>query len=105
MQEEENNTLITPEGYILKFREQETVNIDLEIPKRVLSSLEKIAAKRDMPVEAVLKFYIGQGLRNDLANDVAGDVLEKTEEVLSKHLKSKEEVSEILNEIKSDLAA
>jgi hypothetical protein len=103
--QEENNNLITPEGYTLKFREQETVDINLQIPKRVLSSLEKVAAKRDMPLEAVLKFHIGQGLRQDLANDVAGNVSEKTEEVLSKHLESKEEISEILHEIKTDLAA
>jgi len=103
--QEENNNLVTPEGYTLKFKEVETVELNLEIPKRVLDSLEEVAAKRDLPLEAVLKFYIGQGLRQDVANLFSGNVLEKTEEILTKHLKSKEEVSEILNEIKNDLAA
>ncbi len=103
--QEENDNLVTPEGYTLKFKEIETVELNLEIPKRVLDSLEKVAAKRDLPLEAVVKFYIGQGLRQDVTNLFAGNVLEKTEEVLTKHLKSKEEVSEILSEIKNDLAA
>jgi hypothetical protein len=97
--------LITEEGFVLKFRERESEEVTLDIPKDVLASLEKVAQKRDLSVHALLKLYIGQNLRQDLSNLFAGDVLEKTEEVLTKHLKSREEVSEILNEIKNDLAA
>lgn len=103
--QEENKTIVTPEGYTLRYREEETVELKLEIPKRVLSSLENIAEKRNLPLEAVVKFYIGQGLRLNVANFFSGNILEKTEEVLSRHLHSKEEVSEILREIKTDLAA
>jgi len=103
--QEENKTLVTPEGYTLKYREQETVELKLDIPKKVLNSLERIAAKRNLPLEAVVKFYIGQGLRLDVVNLFSGNILEKTEEVLSRHIQSKEEVSEILREIKMDLAA
>jgi hypothetical protein len=97
--------LKTEEGYILKFRERESEEITLKIPKDVLASLEKVAGKRDMSVHALLKLYIGQNLRQDLANYFSNSILEKTEEVLSRHLQSKEEVSEILREIKTDLAA
>jgi hypothetical protein len=97
--------LITEEGFVLKFRERESEEFTLDIPKDVLASLEKVAEKRGLSVHALLKLYIGQNLRQDLANYFAGDVLEKTEEVLTKHLKSKEEVSEIISEIKNDLAA
>ncbi len=103
--QEENKTLVTPEGYTLKYREQETVELKLDIPKKVLNSLERVAAKRNLPLEAVVKFYIGQGLRLDVVNLFSGNILEKTEEVLSRHIQSKEEVSEILREIKIDLAA
>ncbi|MDQ3322931.1 MAG: hypothetical protein M3525_10965 [Acidobacteriota bacterium] len=103
--QEENKTIVTPEGYTLKFREQEMVELKLDVPKTVLNSLEKVAAKRNLPLEAVVKFYIGQGLRLDVANFFSGNVLEKTEEVLSRRLQSKEEVSEILHEIKMDLVA
>jgi hypothetical protein len=97
--------LITEEGFSLKFQERESEEISIDLPKEALISLEKIAKRRDMSLHALLKFYIGQNLRHDLATLFAGNVLEKTEEVLSKHLKSKEEVSGILNEIKHDLAA
>jgi hypothetical protein len=41
--QEENKTIVTPEGYTLRYREEETVELKLEIPKRVLSSLESVA--------------------------------------------------------------
>lgn len=62
---EKNKNLITPEGYNLKFRERESVEIKLDVPKTVLKSLEEIAVKKNLSVESVLKFFIGQGLRNE----------------------------------------
>lgn len=97
--------LTTEEGFSLKFRERESEEFVLKIPKDVLASLEKVAQKRDMSVHGLLKLYIGQNLRQDIANYFSGNVLEKTEEVLSRHLQNKEEVKEILREIKLDLAA
>lgn len=97
--------VMTEEGFVLRFRERESEEVTLNIPKDVLASLEKVANNRGLSVHALLKLYIGQNLRQDLANLFAGSVLEKTEEVLSRHLQSKEKVSEILREIKTDLAA
>ena len=39
----------------------------LSMPLDTLVALEKVAAVRDMLVEALIKFYVGQGLRQDLA--------------------------------------
>ncbi|MBH8553212.1 hypothetical protein I8751_12690 [Nostocaceae cyanobacterium CENA357] len=50
----------------LKPRATETVSI--EIPTETLQSLKKIAANRDMSLDALIKFYVGQSLRQDLAN-------------------------------------
>jgi len=97
--------LTTEEGFSLKFRERESEEVALKIPKDVLASLEKVAQKRDMSVHGLLKLYIGQSLRQDVANYFSGNVLEKTEEVLSRHLQNKAEVKEILREIKLDLVA
>jgi hypothetical protein len=97
--------LVTEEGYVLKLRERESEEITLKIPKDVVTSLEKVAKRRDLSVKALLKLYIGQNLRQDLANYFSNNVLERTEEVLSRRLQSKEEVSEILQEIKMDLVA
>ncbi len=63
---EKNKTLVTSEGYKLTFRERESVEVKLNIPKDVLKNLEKIAEKKKLSVESVLKFFIGQGLRNEL---------------------------------------
>lgn len=97
--------IVTEEGYRLKFRERENIEISLTIPKDVLTSLEKVAARRGFDVHALLKLYIGHELRQDLAKLHSENVLERTREVLSKHIKSTEEVSQIIKEIKTDLAA
>jgi len=97
--------IMTEEGFALKFRERESQEIMLKIPNDVLASLEKVAQKRDTSVHALLKLYIGQNLRQDLASYFSSNVLEKAEEVLSRHLQNKEEVNEILREIKLDLVA
>jgi hypothetical protein len=58
-----------------------------------------------MSREALMKFYIGQGLRQDLAHFYGDRVLEKAAQVLAKHLQSEEEVSAILREIRAEAAA
>jgi hypothetical protein len=45
---------------------RETEVISLTLPKDVLASLRQVAAQRDMSYQALLKWYIGQGLRQDL---------------------------------------
>ncbi|MEW6127784.1 MAG: hypothetical protein AB1757_12170 [Acidobacteriota bacterium] len=44
-----------------------------------MASLKEIAASKDMSYEALLKFYIGQGLRKDIAKHFSERVLKKTE--------------------------
>lgn len=55
-----------------------------------------------MSCEALLKFYIGQGLRQDLAQLFSERVLEKTAHVLARHIASEEEASAILREIQTE---
>nr|MBA2495063.1 hypothetical protein [Acidobacteriota bacterium] len=70
--------LVTEEGYVLKFRECESEDVTLNIPKDVLASLEKVARMRDLSLHALLKLYIGQNLRQDLANYFSNNILERT---------------------------
>ncbi len=79
-------------------RPSETVSID--IPKDTLESLRKVSVSRDIPLQALLKFYIGQGLRQDLTKLFGDRVLETAAEVLAKHIQSEEEVSAIMKEIR-----
>ena len=53
-----------------------------------------------MSVEALLKLYVGQSMRQDLAKLSTDRVLEKIAQVLKQHIQSEEEVSAILKEIR-----
>lgn len=57
-----------------------------------------------MSVEALLKFYIGQGLRADLTKAFSERVLDTTAQVLARHIDSEEEISTILREIQAETA-
>jgi len=83
----------------IKFYPRETDTISIEIPKDTIANLKKIASRRDMSDQALLKFYIGQGLRHDLTRFFGDFILEKTENVLTRHIQSEEEVSSIIQEI------
>ena len=102
---DENKTTASPESFKPYVHQEELTDITLQVPEKAMRSLRRVAERRELPIEAVMKFYISKGLREDLADLFAGDVIEKTEQVLSKHLKSKKEVSDIIHEIKNDLAA
>ena len=89
----------------LQLRPRTAEIVSLNIPIDTLASLEKIAANRDMSVQALLlKFYIGQGLREDLAKVFSERLLDKTAEVLARHLESAEEISTIIREIQAETA-
>ncbi|MEG4249860.1 hypothetical protein QUB37_00700 [Microcoleus sp. AT3-A2] len=88
----------------LQVRPRTGERVSLNIPIDTLASLEKIAANRDMSVEALLKFYIGQGLREDLAKVFSERLLDKTAQVLARHLESAEEISTIIREIQAETA-
>ena len=85
---------------LLHVHPRETAVISLAIPKDVLTSLQQVAAQRDMSYQALLKLYIGQGLRQDLARLFGERVLETTARVLAHRLQSEEEVASIMREIR-----
>ncbi len=85
----------------LKLYPRETETVSIRIPKETMASLRQVATLRDMSEYALLKFYIGQGLRQDLARLHSERVLETTVQILSQHLDSQEKVSAILHEIRT----
>lgn len=85
----------------LQIRPRPTETISIKIPSDTLESLKRVAAKQDMSPQALIKFYVGQGLRQDLSKLFGDHVLEMTAEVLTKHIQSDEEVSAILQEIRA----
>jgi hypothetical protein len=92
------------EDFTVQVRPRPTKPISINIPVDTLTTLERVASTRDMSVHALLKLYIGQGLRQDAAQLYADRVLEMTAEVLGRHLDSQEEVAAILREIQGKAA-
>jgi len=86
----------------LQIKPRPTETVSLQIPKDTLKSLQEVADYRDMSVEALLKFYIGQELRQDLAKLFSDRLLEKTARVLGRHIQSEAEVSAIIKEIQTE---
>jgi hypothetical protein len=75
--------------------------VTLTIPMDTWDTLEQVATSRDMSVEALLKLYIGQGLRHDVAQRFADRVLDLTAQVLARHGQSQEQVDAIVREIRN----
>ncbi len=78
--------------------------VTLKVPVDTLEALERVADGRDMSVEALMKLYVGQGLRQDLARRFGDRLLESTASVLSRHLESEQEINAILREIQLETA-
>lgn len=89
------------EEFTLQLNPRPQEKVSLDIPANTLTNLKKVAASRDMSFEALLKLYIGQGLRQDLAKSFSSRVIEATAEVLAKHISSAAEVEDILQEIRA----
>lgn len=63
--------IITEEGFALKFYPRETKTVSLKLSSDVVDMLMKKAEERDMTFEALLRFYVSQGLRTDLSPEQA----------------------------------
>ncbi len=86
----------------LRLRPRETESVSLAIPKDTLAAIKKVAVKRDMSYQALLKLYIGQGLRQDITQLFGDQVMETTAHVLARHFQSAEEVASIMREIREE---
>ena len=75
--------------------------VSIRIPVDTLNAIKKVAVRQDIPYEALIKFYIGRGLREDLAQMLYDRILEVVPEVLARHIQSEEEVAAVLAEIRN----
>jgi hypothetical protein len=76
------NCMSQPEKEItLQIKPRAAEAVLLQIPVDALRSIEQVATSRDMSLEALLKFYIGQGLRQDLAQLFSDRPLENSKEI------------------------
>jgi hypothetical protein len=85
----------------LHLRPRPSTPVTLTVPTDTFTTLQEVATNRDMSVEALMKLYIGQGLRHDVAQRFADRVLDLTAQVLARHGQSQEQVDAIVREIRS----
>lgn len=84
----------------IRFRQRDSVAFSFPLPKEVLESLQHVADERDTSVEALVRMYIGTGLRQDIARLYGERVLASVERVLTQHIDSQEEIEAIVRELR-----
>ncbi len=89
----------------LKLRPREAERVTLSIPAEALAALREVAATWDLSADALMKLYIGQGLRQDTSRLFSERILETTARVLARHISSEEERAAIMREIQGEAAA
>ena len=89
----------------LRLRARAAEDVTLSIPADTLAAIREVAGTRDMTVEALMKLYIGSGLRQDASRLFSQRIMETTARVLARHIDSEEERSAILREIQGEAAA
>ena len=84
----------------LKIRSRPSRMVSIRIPEDTLDALKKVSDHKDMGYQALIKYYVGQGLRADLATLHSQRVIDSTAQILHRHLKSPRQVSAIVEEIR-----
>lgn len=86
----------------LEIKERPSKMVSLRIPLDTLQQLKEVAAAKDL---SLLKLYIGEGLRKDLAVTKTQALLNKTEHLLRKHLGDDRKLQTILRKLREATAA
>jgi hypothetical protein len=90
---------------ILRMHPRPITIVELPVPTDTLDVLREVAEERDMSLEGLLRFYIGNGLRQDLTRRFTERPMEAIERVLARHIPSEDERTAILREIRGEQAA
>jgi hypothetical protein len=68
------------------YKDRPQKRISLDIPSDVLDDLERVARDKEMAgSHALIRYYIGQGLRKDIVELRRKKSLKQAEEILEKH--------------------
>lgn len=86
----------------LRPRPRPSEDVTLSIPMDALASIRKVSEARDMSPEALMKLYIGSGLRQDISRLFSARILDTIARVLERHVVSEEKRAAILREIQSE---
>lgn len=74
--------------------------VSIRVPKDTLEQLKVIATQKELGYQSLLKLYIGEGLRRDLAEVNRDHLIAKTVAVLKKHIADEKKVAVIERSLK-----
>lgn len=83
-----------------RIRRRPQAAITVRLPEDVLASLEEIAEDKSTSLEALIRLYVANGLREDIAQLYSHRVLDRVARVLARHIDSPEEVESIVHELR-----
>jgi hypothetical protein len=68
---------VTEEGFVLKPYRRETEEVSINISVDTIEFLENVAKRKDLSLKALLKFFISQGLRQEMTPQEASQLFRK----------------------------
>lgn len=81
-------------------KDRPTTSMTMRIPVHVLQGLKEVAPIKGMTgYQSLIKFYIGQGLRKDLADIKRKNFTERTKKVLKKYKVNPKAIEEIMEAV------
>ncbi len=89
----------------LKITPRPTQTVSLKVPLDTLAQLQQIARARDLGFQSLLKLYIGEGVRSDLALVKKQQLVHETESALRQHFNGDPKLNAILRKLKKLAAA
>jgi hypothetical protein len=89
----------------LEIKERPSKMVSLRIPLDTLEQLKEVAASRELGYQSLLKLYIGEGLRKDLTTMKTHTLINKTENLLRKHLNDDRKLHSILRKLRKATVA
>jgi ATP phosphoribosyltransferase len=84
----------------LKLHRRSSKMVSIRVPEDTLAQLKSVAAQKELGYQALLKLYIGDGLRRDLAAMSQASFIAKTVNVLRKHIADEKKVAVIERSLK-----
>ena len=85
---------------MISTKDRPTVSITMRIPVDVLQDLKQVAPIKGMTgYQSLIKFYIGQELRKDLADIKRKDFTKRTKKVLKKYKVNPKAIEEIMEAV------
>jgi len=83
-----------------QIKERPSQMVSIRVPLDTLEQLKQVAASRDLGYQSLLKLYIGEGLRKDIAAMKKETLLNETENLLREHLGDDQKLKTILGKLR-----